>query len=256
MKPIIPLNQQLMNIRRNDHNGESSDQRKAAKEVETIFLNEFLKIMMEQTSFNKDKTVSTFIPIITAEIAQSLAERGIGIGDHLMNNPTMVRPSVENQPEAGHNESSDINYMYNNKISAQNESAASIWNSEKLRLPVKGLITSGFGLRHDPFDGKLRHHNGMDIAVPEGTPISAAAPGTVVFSGYSNSYGNCIIVKHDDGLSSLYAHNAVNYVKNGEVVDSKSIIALSGATGKATGPHVHFEIRKYGIPVNPLREIG
>ncbi|GAM10824.1 murein DD-endopeptidase MepM [Geobacter sp. OR-1] len=113
-------------------------------------------------------------------------------------------------------------------------------------LPLQGVITSSIGYRNDPFDGKLRHHNGMDIAAPSGTPVKPVAPGTVIFSGWRNGYGNAIIVAHNDGMYTLYAHHSSNQVSEGAAVDRSTTIALSGSTGRSTGPHLHFEAWKNG----------
>jgi murein DD-endopeptidase MepM/ murein hydrolase activator NlpD len=114
-------------------------------------------------------------------------------------------------------------------------------------LPVQGAITSPVGMRHDPIDGLLRHHNGADIAVPEGTPVKPLAPGVVSFSGLRPGYGNMVIIAHDDGMVTLYGHNSVCFVKEGERVAAGSTIALSGSTGRSTGPHLHFEAWKDGV---------
>jgi len=108
-------------------------------------------------------------------------------------------------------------------------------------LPLQGVITSTAGLRFDPFDGKLRHHNGIDIAAPTGTPVKPVAPGTVVFSGQRSGYGNTVIIDHNDGMKTIYAHHAENLVPEGAEVDCATVIALSGSTGRSTGPHLHFE---------------
>jgi murein DD-endopeptidase MepM/ murein hydrolase activator NlpD len=102
-------------------------------------------------------------------------------------------------------------------------------------------------MRHDPIDGLLRHHNGIDIAVPEGTPVKPVAPGVVTFSGFRNGYGNTVIIAHDDGMVTLYAHNSSCFVIEGERVAAGSTIALSGSTGRCTGPHLHFEAWKNGV---------
>lgn len=109
------------------------------------------------------------------------------------------------------------------------------------RLPVEGRITSGVGLRYDPIDGTLRNHNGLDIAVPAGTPVHSVGRGVVSFSGARNGYGNLVIIEHDDGTTTLYAHNRENSVTAGQRVEMRSIIAYSGSTGRSTGPHLHFE---------------
>lgn len=116
-----------------------------------------------------------------------------------------------------------------------------------LPLPVKGRITSPVGLRHDPIDGVLRDHKGVDIATPEGTPVRPVASGVVTFSGYRTGYGNTVVVRHDDGMTTLYAHNSANLKSEGEPVDRGSTIAFSGSTGRTTGPHLHFEAWKDGV---------
>jgi murein DD-endopeptidase MepM/ murein hydrolase activator NlpD len=118
-----------------------------------------------------------------------------------------------------------------------------------LSLPVTGRITSPVGLRHDPIDGLVRDHKGVDIATPAGTPVRPIAPGMVIFSGYRPGYGNTVIVRHDDGMTTLYAHNSTNLKSVGEPVDRSSTIAFSGSTGRTTGPHLHFEAWKEGVNV-------
>lgn len=108
-------------------------------------------------------------------------------------------------------------------------------------LPVKGVISSTVGLRYDPIDGMLRDHKGVDIAIPEGTPIKPVAAGIVSYSGMRGGYGNIVIVEHDSGMTTLYAHNNINWAESGDRVDEKTTIALSGSTGRSTGPHLHFE---------------
>jgi len=108
-------------------------------------------------------------------------------------------------------------------------------------LPVQGIITSQTGFRTDPFDGRLKHHNGLDIAAPLGTPVKPVAPGTVIFSGWKGGYGNTVILEHNDGMKTVYAHHSSNSVSSGESVDTNTVIALTGSTGRSTGPHLHFE---------------
>lgn len=115
-----------------------------------------------------------------------------------------------------------------------------------MSLPVRGKITSVSGIRHDPIDGKLRHHNGVDIATPQGTPVKPVASGKVLFSGTRPGYGNIVIIEHNDGTITLYAHNSVNLATEGEYIEKGTTIALSGSTGRSTGPHLHFEAWKDG----------
>lgn len=117
-------------------------------------------------------------------------------------------------------------------------------------LQVEGTITSRVGMRIDPIDGKWRQHNGIDIAVPAGTPVNAVAPGVVVYSGNRSGYGNTVVVEHDNGVITLYAHNSRIMVIEGQEVTSESILALSGSTGRSTGPHLHFEAWQSGSNIS------
>lgn len=115
-----------------------------------------------------------------------------------------------------------------------------------LGWPVSGPVTSGFGPRWG------RMHEGIDIAVPTGTPVGAAAPGTVIYVGWLGGYGNLVVVDHGNGLSTAYAHNSSLLVGVGTAVGTGTTIALSGSTGNSSGPHVHFEVRVGGSAVDPL----
>jgi len=121
--------------------------------------------------------------------------------------------------------------------------------------PVRGPITSPFGMRVDPITGRYQLHTGIDIGADQGTPIGASADGIVIYSGWYGGYGNVVIVDHGGGLSTLYAHCSVIYAANGQRVQRGQVIALVGMTGWATGPHLHFEIRVNGVPVDPLTRL-
>ncbi len=113
----------------------------------------------------------------------------------------------------------------------------------------RGYITSGFGWRWG------RRHNGIDIGIPIGTDVKAADGGVVVFSGTKGGYGKAIVIDHGANMQTLYAHNSKLHVKVGDKVFKGQIIATSGNTGRSTGPHLHFEIKKNGVPQNPTKYI-
>ncbi len=115
-----------------------------------------------------------------------------------------------------------------------------------LGWPVSGPVTSGFGSRWG------RMHEGVDIAVGEGTPVHAAAAGTVIYAGWMGGYGNLVVVDHGNGLSTAYAHNSSLSVSVGQSVAAGELVSYSGNTGNSTGPHVHFEVRVNGSAVDPL----
>jgi murein DD-endopeptidase MepM/ murein hydrolase activator NlpD len=110
-------------------------------------------------------------------------------------------------------------------------------------LPVNGIITSSVGWRRDPLDGTIKFHAGTDIAAPEGTPVTAVAAGRVVESGAKDGYGKTVVIETEDGRKMLYAHNNQNFVQVGAWVSRGDTIAEVGSTGRATGPHVHFEVK-------------
>lgn len=114
----------------------------------------------------------------------------------------------------------------------------------------RGYITSGFGWRWG------RQHSGIDVGIPIGTPVTASDGGVVTFSGTKGGYGKVIIIDHGANMSTLYAHNSKLYVRKGEKVFKGQTIAASGNTGRSTGPHLHFEIRKNNVPVNPTGYIS
>lgn len=118
--------------------------------------------------------------------------------------------------------------------------------------PVKGPITSRFGRRSNPFTRSRSYHKGLDISAVIGTPIRVARDGIVIMSGRMGGYGNAVFVRHASGYVSIYAHNKVNLVKKGDVVKQGQVIAEVGRTGTATGPHLHFEVRKKTRPINPI----
>jgi murein DD-endopeptidase MepM/ murein hydrolase activator NlpD len=116
---------------------------------------------------------------------------------------------------------------------------------EKLRR------TSGFGMRRDPFTGDMSFHTGVDLGCPVSTPVFAARSGKVVFTGFKGDYGLLVIIEHPCGYFSYYGHLSRILVRPGITVNEHTRIALSGNTGRTTGPHLHFEIRKNERPVNP-----
>ena len=116
----------------------------------------------------------------------------------------------------------------------------------------RNVVTSEFGYRRDPFTGERRGHTGMDLAVPTGTSVRAALPGTVTVSTYNQGgYGYYVMIDHGSGLSTLYGHNSQLLARVGQTVEAGDVIALSGSTGRSTGPHLHFEVRINGERTNP-----
>ena len=123
--------------------------------------------------------------------------------------------------------------------------------SNVYQWPIRGRVSSGFGWRKDPFTGESRLHKGIDLAAGEGTPVTACREGRVILSEYQKGYGNVVVLDHGHGVTTLYAHNRENLVQEGEWLRKGAPLARVGATGRSTGPHLHFEVRRHGRQINP-----
>lgn len=121
--------------------------------------------------------------------------------------------------------------------------------------PVEGFVSSSFGGRSSPFGGKRAFHKGLDINNRAGTPIIATARGTVTMAGFDNAYGISVEIDHGGGIITKYAHMQRSVVKQSQWVKRGEIIGYVGMTGRTTGPHLHYEVRLSGVPVNPMRYI-
>ena len=136
---------------------------------------------------------------------------------------------------------------------SSSSNAGSSTGSGRLVRPIPGAIESGFGLRVHPITGKTRMHNGLDMHGNAGDPIRAAANGKVILAGAKGGYGNTVMIDHGGGMVTLYAHQSKLLVKEGQRVNAGDVIGLIGSTGVSTGPHLHFEVRINGAPVNAAK---
>ncbi len=118
-----------------------------------------------------------------------------------------------------------------------------------------GYVSSGFGIRRSPFTGRQEFHFGLDIGTPVGREVRATADGTVTFAGRKGSYGKVMVIHHGHGMVTRFAHLHKTLKKQGDKVKRGDVIALSGNTGRSTGPHLHYEVRVNGTPVNPDKYI-
>lgn len=119
--------------------------------------------------------------------------------------------------------------------------------------PVAGRISSSFGERMDPFDGEGAFHAGLDIATSYGNSVHVTADGVVIFAGFMRGYGRAIVVDHGHHLRTLYAHLSGFATAAGQRVDRGDVIGFVGDSGRSTGPHLHYEVRINGVPVNPYK---
>jgi len=131
------------------------------------------------------------------------------------------------------------------------DSQRSLLASTPTIWPVRGWVTSSFGQRMSPFTGRLQMHEGLDIAARPGTPVKASAEGIVIYSGWKSDFGKLVTIDHGYGYRTRYGHMSKIYVKNGQRVKRGDTLGSVGSTGRSTGPHLHYEVKVRGLPVNP-----
>ena len=240
-------------------NGKPHDVKSAAAELSSLFVYQMLAAMRRTVpkSGLPDKVFAheTYVSLFDQEIARHLARRGdLGLTTLLQRQlkdpdadrqlPGRPSPGLPRPPTA-------LPAGKALAIDAYRQQAGP--TNGMFMLPVEGQHASGFGMRMHPIDHTERLHSGMDIAAPTGTPIQAAAAGQVVFSGTQAGYGNVVVIQHEGGYSTLYAHNTANLVSVGTPVSQGQPIATVGSTGRSTGPHLHFEVRKDGKQLDPAQ---
>jgi murein DD-endopeptidase MepM/ murein hydrolase activator NlpD len=199
--------------------------KKAAKEFESLFIYEMLKAMRKTVPegglFKGITGKDTYTAIIDQQLASALAERGgLGLAD-------MIYRKVAPQLEEGQKQ------------------------DKGFYPPLEGVVSSPFGARVHPILGRPDHHHGVDIAAQMGAEIRATSPGRVIYAGLLPNYGKTVMVEHSGGYVSLYAHNETNIARVNQIVEQGQVIARVGSTGRSTGPHLHFEIRHKGNPIDP-----
>lgn len=146
-------------------------------------------------------------------------------------------------------DSEQIGAMIRQKIAA---STGIIRGTGRFIYPANASITSGFGTRVHPILGYRRFHSGVDFGASYGSTVRAADSGRVIFAGWYGGYGQAVIIDHGNGLTTLYGHNSRLFVQEGQMVQQGQAISAVGSTGLSTGPHLHFEVRQNGTPINPM----
>ena len=195
-----------------------------------------------------------------AEIEQKKAERNVVL-QKAQNDRAVAMQAIEELNAS----SSQISAMLKERQAARAAAAAAaaqaagqgssytwVQGTGQLGWPVSGEITSPYGYRVHPIWGTTIYHSGIDIGVDEGTPVHAADSGVIVWSGWMGGYGYAVVIDHGNGLSTLYGHNSELAVDEGQSVSKGQVVAYAGSTGNSTGPHVHFEVRENGDPVDPM----
>ncbi|MFP4016814.1 MAG: M23 family metallopeptidase [Halanaerobiales bacterium] len=190
--------------------------------------------------------ISTFNFVVLAH--HTSINHNVRVGETLSSIAQKYGTTVDSIKSAN-NLRSDLIYA-NTNLAIPNSGASSFRST--LSWPVRGRISSGYGYRIHPIRGTRHLHAGIDIAVPTGTNIKAVSGGKVVLSGWVQGFGQTIVIDHENGYKTLYAHNSKLLVGSGARVNGSQLIALAGSTGNSTGPHLDFRIYKNGDTVNPL----
>jgi len=229
----------------------------AAKQLEAFFLRQLLSEARPQGGGMLDGGFAgdTFKQMLDEAIADKMTAAG-GIGmtamfaKHLGKTDEIVgapAPSIANtaldpaRVASAHHLMSQPPHLNDTELSG----------APQFLVPVVGRPSSGYGLRTDPTDGRVVNHPGFDLAAKTGTAVAAAARGTVVHAGPAGTYGNLVTLRHDNGFETRYAHLSSVDVKVGDVVEAGADLGKVGSTGYSTGPHLHFEIRHDGQPIDP-----
>ncbi len=235
-----------------------------AKEMEALFAYELIKVMRETVRTGPQGLGSeTYMTMFDMELSRLFAERGLGLRASLERGLSSLARKAEKTPSAP--ETTHDSTAPSAAVKALPEKPApeekplpqspgqAVKAGIEALLPELGRlrISSGYGIRSDPFSGKKTFHHGVDIPAPEGADIHAVRGGTVIFSGEQRGYGNVVIIDHGDGFVTKYAHNQKNLVREGDTVVPGAVIAQVGTTGKSTGFHVHFEVLYEGRGISP-----
>ena len=209
---------------------DKNDKEAVAKQFEQVFTKLLVAEVhksLQNSSMFSGPTLEAFDGVFQEALADSLtAGQGLGLSKHILtqldHRPTVMPSAIRNPVKSG-------------------------------GLPTQGRVSSAYGWRSDPIHGKQTHHNGMDIAAPQGSPIRSVRDGRVVFAGERGGYGNVVIVDHGEGLQTRYAHCSELEVIEGQRVQAGEIVGTVGHTGRATGDHLHFEAQQNGRSIDPMK---
>lgn len=194
------------------------------------------------------------IAILTQELLaqRSQVEAQARNQEDLINRLRQDRLALEEAEEQLARDSSNLTTLIQQRMAAQSSSGIVVRGTGQFSYPSDGFITSSFGWRSHPILGYERFHAGVDFGADYGSTIRAADSGVVIYAGWYGGYGLSVIVDHGGGISTMYAHSSELYVSEGSTVQRGQAIAAVGSTGLSTGPHLHFEVRINGEPVDPM----
>jgi murein DD-endopeptidase MepM/ murein hydrolase activator NlpD len=238
---LSPLNRELGKV---SPEAERAQVEMLAQQFESLLLAQMMREMKASMAPESDDEGQGFGGAIMgdtfiSELGLALSRSGgVGLSQVLIDGFTKQMPTLAVSPEA--------------KAAIEAAAAKSdVETPAPILKPLATGVSSEFGWRTDPIDGRQRFHAGTDLRLAYGQEVRAAAPGSVAFAGDQGGYGNTLVVRHADGLETRYAHLSSLDVRVGDEVAAGQVIARSGNSGRTTGPHLHFEVRHNGRPVNP-----
>lgn len=187
---------------------------------------------------------------LMTKLAKPVDNVPVGVGGPIETDPAIELSGVQRQIDEIR-QSIDLRRESLEELQGALNDQRSLFAARPSVKPTKGWITSGFGLRKSPFGNGSKMHHGLDIAARTGTPVLAPADGVVKRVRTASDYGKMVVLDHGYGYQTLYGHNSKVLVKVGQRVRRGDVIAHIGNTGRSTGPHLHYEVRLNGVPVNP-----
>lgn len=237
--------------------------KKTAQEFEALFINYLLKTMQdtvgESDLFGKGLGAESYRDMMYQELSRRLAQSGgIGLAKKVIE--SLHGNSETAGPNPGPLRSDPVAPLWRPNLSTPPPDPGPVPlpagepetdADEGFLRPVQGRQTSGYGVRAHPIGQHKHFHRGVDLAAPKGSPILAARSGRVVFSGYQKGYGNTVVIDHEDGYRTRYAHLQRIEVAAGDHIHKGHALGRVGQSGRATGPHLHFEISRNNVPVDP-----
>lgn len=194
--------------------------------------------------------------LATLQVLASEVSAAYGIRNQIAGSPDLIgeAPLVPSMGES----LAEYNYLSTTNLSRRSRT---IFTRDDVNVlpglwPITGRLMGGFGERTDPFSGEGARHTGVDISAPMGTPVKATADGVIISAGWNGGYGRCVIIDHGNGYQTWYGHLSKINVMEGEEIRQGETLGLVGMTGRATGPHLHYEVRIHSTPVNPYRYLA
>jgi murein DD-endopeptidase MepM/ murein hydrolase activator NlpD len=227
--------------------------KKVSQEFESLFVAYLLKTMRETieeagSEENSGFGKGIYTELFDQELSRNIARQGaLGISDLIVKgfNREVAPTKPGSLPEPGPGASTIA------PAPTETSTADPTGSDLDFGRPLPGPVSSSYGWRKDPFTRLEKFHQGVDFQAPAGSEVRAASEGEVVFAGYDSGYGNTIVLQHPQGFQTRYAHLGTVSVKAGESVSSRQVLGVVGNTGHSTGPHLHFEVSRWGEKVNP-----